>query len=252
MQTTPLYGKAARQPLAILVLLAAIVAGVAVALWLLPLGVLAYTAMVLLAARDPALQSSVVQPPRPGRPRLSSPTFKAQLQAIERTQQEIARSAGQAHGPLARLLGPVSDQARDLLDDAYHLSGKGQIIETYLAGVDLARLQREIAALDAQLQNTQDPYTRQQLEETRQARLEKLANARDLQTYIGRISAQLQNIAASLDNVLAETVRLRTADAVSADAAGSQVAGRLADLKADMDAFQAVLDTAMTQTAGVG
>jgi hypothetical protein len=48
--------------------------------------------------------------------------------------------------------------------------------------------------------------------------------------------------------VLAETVRLRTADVVSADTATNQVQQRLSDLKADMDAFQRVLDTAITQT----
>lgn len=74
---------------------------------------------------------------------------------------------------------------------------------------------------------------------------------RDLDTFIGRISAQLQNINASLDNVLAETVRLRTADAASADSTTSQVARRLADLKSDMDAFQSVLDTALARSGAV-
>lgn len=249
MGASPAYGLAARQPLALAVLAAALLFGASVALWLLPLGLLAYALMVFLGARDPSLLAEAAAPPRPARPRLTSPTFKAQLQAIERTQQEIGRSASQAGGPLARLLGPVADQARGLTEDAYHLCSKGQIIESYLATVDLRRLEGEIAGLDAQLQSTADPYTRQQLEETRSARAEKIANARDLQTYIGRINAQLQNIGASLDNVLAETVRLRTADAVSADAATNQVAGRLADLKADMDAFQAVLDTALTHTS---
>ncbi len=95
---------------------------------------------------------------------------------------------------------------------------------------------------------TTDAYTRQQLQETRQALVDRQGNARDLETYVGRILAQLQNISANLDNVLAETVRLRTADAVSADTATNQVAQRLSDLKADMDAFQRVLDTAITQT----
>jgi hypothetical protein len=252
MSASNTLGLAARQPLALAVLLAALLFGATVALWLLPLGLLAYALMVLIGARDAALISAASRPARPTRPRIASPTFRAQLDAIERTQQEIARSGAQAGGPLARLLIPIGEQAADLVGEAYGLASKGELIERYLAGVNMRQLEQDVQGLDTQLQRTQDPYTRQQLEETRQARLERLGNARDLQTYIGRISAQLQNIAASLDNVLAETVRLRTADAVSADAAGSQVAGRLADLKADMDAFQAVLDTALTQTTGVG
>ncbi len=73
-------------------------------------------------------------------------------------------------------------------------------------------------------------------------------NAEALQRYGVRISAQLQNIAANMSNVLAETFRLRTSDAASADGATNQVADRLRDLNADMDAFQRLLDTALVQT----
>ncbi len=66
---TPAYALAARRPLALLVLAVALAAGLTVALWLLPLGLLAYVAMVLLAARDPEL---VALAQRPARPRLSS------------------------------------------------------------------------------------------------------------------------------------------------------------------------------------
>lgn len=248
MQTTSPYLLAARRPLAVSVLVVAIVSGLTLAVWLLPLGLLAYASMVYLGARDPALLAEARRPPPPPRPRLTSPTFRTQVEAIQRTQQEIGRSAESAGGPLSRLLLPIANQGRELLDEAYMLADKGQLIEKYLASVDRRKLEQDIQAIDLQIRNTQDAYTLTQLQETRQARVEKLQNVRDLDTYIGRINAQLQNIGASLDNVLAETVRLRTADAVSADAATSQVAQRLADLKADMDAFQAVLDTALVHS----
>ena len=242
----PAYGFAARRPLALLVLAVAIAAGLVVAIWLLPLGLLAYALMVFLLARDPELQDLAR---RPARPRLSSPTFRSQLDAIERTQQEIERSVGQATGALGRLLQPIGEQARELVEQAYILCDKGQIIERYLATTNQRALQDQINAVDQRLAATHDPYTRQQLLETRQALVERQGHARDLETYIGRILAQLQNISANLDNVLAETVRLRTADAVGADTATNQVAQRLSDLKNDMDAFQRVLDTALSQTS---
>jgi hypothetical protein len=77
---------------------------------------------------------------------------------------------------------------------------------------------------------------------------DRRANAEALQAYGARISAQLQNIAANMSNVLAETIRLRTSDAASADGATNQVADRLRDLNADMDAFQRMLDTALVQS----
>lgn len=239
------YLFAARRPIALLVLAAALAAGLTVALWLLPLGLLAYAAIVYLLARDPDLAALAA---RPTRPRLTSQTFRAYLSAIERTEQEIGRSTSQAAGPLGRLLMPIGAQARELVSESYLLCDKGQVIETYLAGTNQRALQDQINGLDRQIAATGDTYTRQQLQETRQAFAERQANARDLETYVGRIVAQLQNISANLDNVLAETVRLRTADAVSADAATNQVAQRLSDLKSDMDAFQQVLDTAITQS----
>jgi cell division septum initiation protein DivIVA len=245
----PAYGRAAAQPLALVVLAAAVISGVVVAIWLLPLGLLAYASMVFLLARDPALRAAAPPQPRVNRPRLTSPTFKAQLDAIERTQQEIARSAAQAGGPLARLLMPIGEQARELVQEAYVLSEKGETIERFLAGVDSRAIQGELARLDQQIASTQDQYTRDQLDETRRQRQERLANVRDLETYVARITAQLQNIGATLDNVLADTVRLRTADAASADTASSQVAQRLGDLKSDMEAFQRVLDTALSQAS---
>lgn len=233
---------AARQPLAIFVLVTAIVAGLVIYWWLLPLGLLAYAAMVFLAGRDPTI--TIVRQ-RVSRPRLTSPTFKAQLDAMERTQKELQRSVSQARGPVGRLLARIGDQTGDLIEQAYTLCDKGQVIESYLARVNPQELQQRISATDRQIASTTDPYTLQQLQETRDALAEKQRNAADLRTYIGRIQAQLQNIHASLDNVLAETVRLRTADAIAADSATNQVAQRLADLKSDMDTFQRVLDSAL-------
>lgn len=239
------YLYAARRPLALLVLLTALATGLLVSLWLLPLGLVAYGAMVGLAARDPALQAASLRTPRR---RLSSPTFRAQLEAAERTQREIQRSVAQADGPISRLLQPIGAQTEALVEEAYLLCEKGQIIEGYLARVNLQDLQQRIAGIDRQIASTSDAYTLQQLHETRDALADKQRNANDLNTYVGRIHAQLQNISASLDNVLAETVRLRTADALSANSVTSQVAQRLSDLKSDMDTFQRVLDTALAGT----
>lgn len=241
------WGRAARQPLTLLVLVAAILGGVVISWWLLPLGLLAYVATVALAANDSTIRSAPT--PRIVRPRLNSATFRTQIESVERTGQEIARQIAQAPEPLRRLLATINNQTHELTQEAYVLAEKGQTIEQYLTTVNTTAVQRQIEAIDIRLRSTNDSYTIDQLNETRQALTDRQTNARDLETYIGRINAQLQNIAASLENVLAETVRLRAADAASADITTNQVAQRLDDLKADMDAFQHVLDTALTQTA---
>lgn len=238
---------AATRPLHIAVLLVSVVAGLAVTIWLLPLGLLVYAGAVLLAARDPGLSATTLRPARPAPlPKLSSPTFRAVVDEIDRSQREVERSAQAAPPPLAAALRPMVAQTRELVVEAHNLAAKGQIIEQYLATSNPRQLQAQIEGFDIQIAATKDPYTIQQLQEARASIADRQRNAADLETYIGRINAQLANIDASLDNVLAETVRLRTADAVAASSMSGQVAERLRDMKADMDAFQRVLDSAMT------
>jgi DNA repair exonuclease SbcCD ATPase subunit len=238
---------AARQPLNLAVLVAALLGGLFSALWLLPLGLVIYCVVIVLAARDPAMSSVVQNSARIAAvSKITSPTFRAMIDDIDRSQREVERSASQAEPALARLLGNVASQTRELVNQAHELAGKGQAIETYLATINYRQIQDQIDRIDTQIANTTDTYTLQQLQETRKALVDRQSNAQALETYIGRINAQLQNIDANIDNVLAETLRLRTADAVSANSASNQVADRLRDLNADMDAFQKVLDTALS------
>lgn len=233
---------AALQPLNLLVLIAAIFGGLSLTIWWLPLGIALYLAATWLAARDPLLTA----PPPPPRPRITSPALRAALDKIERSQREVERTAGVAQGPLAGLLSNIVNQTRDLVAEAYVLADKGQIIERFLATSDWQRLAQQLTQLDWQISATMDPFTRQQLEEQRQALRAQQQHIQDLSTYLNRIKAQLANIDASLDTTLVEIVRLKTADAVAMASASGAVQQRLADLRSDMEVFRKVLDTAMT------
>jgi chromosome segregation ATPase len=237
---------ALRQPLAIAVLLAAIFTGLTVANWMLPLGVVVYGLVVFLKLRDPALAQQSAR--SAAFARLTSPTFRTMIAAIDRAQREIERSTAQTAGPLAHLLQSIDLQTRELVHQAHELARKGQVIEEYLSAVNYRQIQDQINQIDSQIAHTSDSYTVQQLQETRMALVDRQSNAQALETYIGRINAQLQNINANLENVLAETVRLRTADAVSVNSTSNDVATRLNALNSDMDAFQRVLDTALVQS----
>lgn len=239
------YTIAMRQPLALLVLLAAIFTGLTVSIWLLPLGLVVYVAAVTLAARDPQTMQQAQRATQ--QQSLSSPTFRAISDEIVRSQEVVQESIDQAGEPLRIALQNVRAQSAALVEQAQGLALKGQVIEQYLASTNPTQLQAQINELDERMARTSDSYTLQQLTQTRQALVDRQANAQVLETYIGRITAQLQNIDANLDNVLAETVRLRTADAASASSASSDVAQRLSDLNADMDAFQRVLEQDIQQ-----
>lgn len=241
---------AARQPLALVVLVVSFMSGITLAIWLLPLGLLTYVVMVALAASD---SSFVTRSTRSAaRANIRNRTFRDLLAEIDRSQRAVQDSINQATGPIKRLLDPIGEQTQQLVDQAHMLANKGQIIEAFLSQMNYAEIRQQIDKIDAKIEQTTDTYTIQQLEETRKALVNRKKNAQDLETFIGRITAQLQNIDANLDNTLSETIRLRTADAISADSSSNQIADHLSNLNADMSAFRQVLDTTMLQSGAMG
>lgn len=237
---------AAIQPLNLFVLLSAVVAGLTIAVWLLPVGLLAYGALVLLAWRDPQLamqrRTRKAAPPR-------GTAFQPQLDAIARAQTQINHSVAAAEGPLRPALERVTAQVDGIVEEAYTLARKGQTIVTYLQHISISDLNAQLVRLETQIRTSRDPMLTRQYQETRDAVAEQVTNAEALGAYRERIVAQLDNIRANLENVLAETVRLRAAPAVDATISTDNVSSRLADVRADMDALGHMLDTALTGVA---
>jgi DNA repair exonuclease SbcCD ATPase subunit len=236
----------ARQPLHIAVLLVAIVTGLLVESWLLPLGIIVYVAAVVIASRDTTLQVKAAQ--QASRQGITSTTFNSKLDEIERSQAEVIKALQRTGGPAAARLAPsLEPQTRELVEQAYTLAQRGQDIEHYLSRFNRSTLQDQIKRLDQRVQRTTDQYTIDQLQSTREALERQLENAQVLETYIGRIKSQLDNIDANLDAMPAQLMRMHASD-VDSTTASSQVAQHLSDLNADMSAFVSVLDNALNQT----
>jgi hypothetical protein len=240
---------AARQPLFLVVVVVAIIAGLLIEPWLLPLGIMVYVLSVVLASRDESLRTNALLDQK--RQGLTSTTFLARIEEIERSQAAVIRALQKTGGPVAQRLEPtLVPQTQELVDQAYTLARKGQDIERYLAQVNYHHLQDQIREIDMRIQRTSDTYTVGQMESTRKALVEQMDTARVLETYIGRIMSQLDNIDANLDTMPAQFIRMRASD-VDANMASSQVAQNLRDLNADMKAFVNMLDTTLDQTGAV-
>lgn len=232
---------AALRPIHIIVIAVALAAGLCVALWLLPIGLLVYSAIVILTVLDP--QSKQVVPP------MVPPTntaFQAQLDGIVHAQSEVTRSVAATAGPLRPALERVTAQVGAIVEEAYALARKGQTVVEYLQSISLGDLNGQLARIEQQIAAATDPVLKAQYQETRGVVAERLRNAQALGTYRERIIAQLENIRANIDNVHAETIRLRAAQASDSGLTTDSVSDRLADVRADMDALGQVLDTALT------
>ena len=233
------------KPLNLIVLLVAVAAGLLIALWLLPVGVLAYAAMVVLTLRMP----TPAPVPAPRRAPPTDGVFAPQLANIARTHAAISASVAAADGPLRATLERITQQVEGITDEAYVLAAKGDPIVHYLRQVDRRSLQQQQRQVEQQIASAQDVPLKQQYSATYTALGEQLAHAEALDLYLKRIGAQLDTINVNLDNVLAETVRLRTAPALDVSPSTDNVAARLGDLRADMDALAQVLDRALTGVA---
>jgi hypothetical protein len=231
---------AATRPANLGLLLLAVVASVVVALWLLVPGIIAYGIVVVLTALDP--QSRVVSRPAPP----LNTAFQEQIDGILRAQAEIERSVASTEGALRAALERVAAQVGGIVEEAYALARKGQTVVNYLQGVSLGELNGQLARVEQQMAAATDPQLIAQYQQTRAAVAERLRNAQALGTYRERVTAQLENIRANLDNVHAETIRLRAAQAADTGLSTDSVAERLADVRADMDALGHVLDSALT------
>ncbi len=238
---------AARKPLFLAVLGVAILTGLLVSPLLLVAGLVVYVVVVLLAAQDKTLVEQ--QELRRKRKGLHSQTFLYKITLIELAEQEVEKTIHGAGAELRRTLAStIGRQTEELVDQSYLLAQKGQQIEQYLQRINLAGLQQRINELQQRIQSTLDQYTREQLEQTHRALVGQRDSAAALQTYIERISSQLENIHANLQAMPAQILRMRASE-VDAQLLSEQVANQISDLNTDMHAFMNVLDSAMGQTS---
>lgn len=238
---------AARKPLFLVVLVVAIITGLIVSPLMLVAGLVVYVVVVLLAAQDRALVEQ--QSLRRKRQGLNSQTFLYKITLIELAEKEVDKTIAGAGTELRRTLeGTLGRQTEELVDQSYLLAKKGQQIEQYLQRANPTGLQQRINELQQRIQSTADQYTREQLEQTHQALIGQRDSAQALQTYIGRITSQLENILANLQAMPAQILRMRASE-VDAQLLSEQVANQISDLNNDMYSFMTVLDTAIGQTS---
>ena len=238
---------AARKPLFLAVLAVAVFTGLLVSRILFVVGLIVYVVAVLLAAQDRSMIEQ--QQLRTKRRGLTSQTFLYKITLIELAEREVRKTIEDAGSDLRRMLqATLEPQTRELVDQSYQLAQKGQQIEQYLQRANLAGLNQRINELQQRIKNTSDQYTREQLEQTYKALVGQRDSAQALQTYIGRITSQLENILANVQAMPAQILRMRASD-VDAQMMSSQVANQISDLNNDMQAFVSVLDSAIGQTS---
>jgi hypothetical protein len=193
-----------------------VLAGLISAWWLFPLGLLFWLIMVILVARDPSLRISHQLQQREA----LAQRFQRYFDRIERSQVGVFNSLASAPSRTRRALQPVQAEVNVLVDRAYALCKRMTVLENYrVVSQSRADMQLDLQQIETKIQEAQDAMVKQEYEESRRARQERLAKLETVSTYLDRIEAQLMSLTNEMDGVVTEVVRLQ--------AIGPQDAARL-------------------------
>ena len=203
-------------PLNLMMLALSVLAGLISAWWLFPLGLLFWLIMVILVARDPSLRISHQLQQREA----LAQRFQRYFDRIERSQVGVFNSLASAPSRTRRALQPVQAEVNVLVDRAYALCKRMTVLENYrVVSQSRADMQLDLQQIETKIQEAQDAMVKQEYEESRRARQERLAKLETVSTYLDRIEAQLMSLTNEMDGVVTEVVRLQ--------AIGPQDAARL-------------------------
>lgn len=124
----------------------------------------------------------------------------------------IERAVRESPEALQRALVDTLEQVGVITDTIYEIAYKAQSLEESLGPVNEAREQQEIARLSQAVKATQDPYLRQQYQETLETKRELLQNLARVRNGLERWHAQMQRAATTMDNLYSQVLMLRSAE----------------------------------------
>jgi hypothetical protein len=143
----------------------------------------------------------------------------------------------QAADAVARpLLEPHGDRVRDLLRAAEELVRKLQRVEQHVQAETPAMLGQQLAELEARLGRTEDAVARERLESALGQQRTKMDLHRELCRRAERLDAQLTSVQLTLETVLAQIARIKSAESSAASHENARVAETLRVLSSEVDA----------------
>ena len=200
------YLQALLNPINLAMLGVAAAAGLCAAWWLFPLGLVFWAVMFFRVARDPVVQiDHGVQSRSPLAPR-----FQSKFDRIERLQIRLFRNLSSADSSARKSLQPIQEKANALTEQAYRLCLRVSALENYRLISDLKdNTALEKANLTDQLAKATDPHLQQEYIQALESLDQRMMKRKQVNTFLDRLDAQLNGLGNTLEEILAETLRLQ-------------------------------------------
>jgi hypothetical protein len=160
------------------------------------------------------------------------------LGRIQSLQERLFEENGGAEALLSSRFGASLNQVAALVERCLHLAEKRHQLRVYLETTRPTDLQRQAGQLEAKLESTIDPVTRQLYAQALEQKRGELENYCAIQQAVLRIDGQLDNIECSFGNLLGKLIRLKSIEGSHAVVAQNQVAHELNQLDANLTALE--------------
>jgi hypothetical protein len=218
------------------------------------LGAATYGALVAWDLSTPAFWRKVVGTDEPReelpRPReVFDEETRAALERVHRAREAIADAADGAPSGASTTMTEMLGTLEEIDRRVGRLVSRSDDLSRYLAGIDQAALQSEVAGLAARARDSADAETRRHYDEARAAREELLRNVHEISAARERLVASLAQIVATLEGVPAKLVKIRALDAQAADDASGDVGRQLSDMNVELGAFEETMESLTAERA---
>lgn len=174
--------------------------------------------------------------------------YATMMQEALDDRKRIDRAVGESPEAIQRALSDTLGQVRAICDRIFEISFKAQSMEDSLKAVDEDHERQEVSRLRQTIERTEDPYLRQQYQETLETKRELLENLSKVRNGLQRWQAQLQRAATTLDNLYSQVLMIRSAEIRNLTEASDVVSQSLRDQVEELR----LTSQAMDEVFGVG
>jgi hypothetical protein len=166
----------------------------------------------------------------------------AALSGIVEAQERLLGMAGSQ----GVVLPHTRHELTSLLQHCLSLAEKRHQLQGHLASSRSQEIQRQAMQIQARLEHSADPVTRQLYEQALEQKRQELENYVRLEESVMRIDGQLAVVQCTFDNILSRVVRMQSPDALTGDATADPVFEELNQLNTRVAALEASLNETLT------
>ncbi|NOK10758.1 hypothetical protein [Corallococcus exercitus] len=197
----------------------------------------------LRPANNPLL-TRVEEPPAPVLPQAKVPEAPEdpRLRRVDAVCEKLLAELRAGKGVLQEMVRSPERTVQDLRKSCHELIRRERELRTVAPPEDVRRLADERKTLETRWAVEEDVVVRDRLRATLQVLDEQVRQRAELTRAADRLEAEYTRLAYTLENLYAQVLRVRSADAADADVAGAGLRHSVEQLGAEVDAVTSALE----------